>query len=805
MNRFICIHGHFYQPPRENPWLETIEQQDTAFPYHDWNERIFYECYAPNVAARIVDSNQMIIDIVNNYSKMSFNFGPTLFTWLEKNYKNIYEAIIQADKKSQAMYMGHGAAIAQCYSHMIMPLANLNDKKTQVIWGIKDFEHRFNRKPEGMWLPECAVDYQTLELFAENGIKFTILSPYQADKIKKVEEKNWVDVNGGKINPQFPYLCNLPSGKKIIIFFYDGSISHDIAFSDLLKNGDNFANRLIGTFPNDSETRLVHVATDGETFGHHHKFGDMALAHCFRRIEKDKNVDSILYAAFLEKSKVLSEVKIIENSSWSCAHGVGRWSKDCGCKIDPNSKFNQKWREPLRNALDYLRDNLNELFQVKMKNYFEDPWQIRNDYIDLVLDRSLQNTTNFFNRNLKNQITENDKALIFKLLEMQRNLMAMYTSCGWFFDEISRIETLQILQYAARAIQLASEVDQKNYEDGFISMLEKAASNIEEYKNGGYIYRSIIKPKILDLKSVAVHFAILSLFEKKSENSSIYCYFVETSSHEIFTFEDKKISFGNASVFCNLTWQKVNFNFVAIYYGEQNVKVGINIYEKQNDFSKIFNSLKDSFLSKDLAKTDEIINSNFTSHDFSFWDLFQDDKRKILKRILKSAIHEITTSLQNIHSLHYSLITEMREKKLLLPAVLVKSLDLMLSMDLMEILDDESINFDQLKKTIEEVKKWGFQFDIKNLSFKSLKRIEAFMEHLSADPYNINILNQINEVFEIFSTIPMTWNLWKAQNIYFSLLKKFALEDFKTKRAEEGSIPWIEGFKKLGKFLSVKI
>jgi len=271
MSRFICIHGHFYQPPRENPWLEEVELQDSAYPYHDWNERITAECYAPNTASRTLDAERKIIDIVNNYSKISFNFGPSLLSWLERHKPDVYQAVIEADKKSQGLFSGHGSALAQAYNHLIMPLANSQDKRTQVIWGIRDFQYRFHREPEGMWLAETAVDLQTLEFLAEHQIKFTILAPSQAHKVRKINDGKWHDVSGGKIDPKAPYICRLPSGKSIALFFYDGPISHELAFGRLLKSGEGFAKKLISAFPKDNqEPQLVHIATDGETYGHHH-------------------------------------------------------------------------------------------------------------------------------------------------------------------------------------------------------------------------------------------------------------------------------------------------------------------------------------------------------------------------------------------------------------------------------------------------------------------------------------------------------------------------------------------------------
>jgi len=388
LSKNICIHAHFYQPPRENAWLEEVEPQDSAYPYHDWNQKISAECYGPNAKSRILDSKKMIVDIVNNYSKISFNFGPTLLSWLRREEPDIYNAIIEADNISRDNFSGHGSAIAQCYNHMIMPLASSRDKRTQILWGIRDFESHFRRMPEGMWLPETAVDLETLDIMAEEGVKFIILAPSQGAKTRRLGENEWKEVNGSKIDSQIPYLCTLPSGRSIAIFFYNGPISHDVAFGGLLKNGENFAKRLNSTFVDSQEPQLVHIASDGETYGHHHRFGDMALGFCLHYIESNKLADITIYGEFLEKFPPKHEVTLFENSSWSCVHGVERWRNNCGCNSGIHPSWNQEWRLPLRGALDWLRDNLLRMYEKEMSVYAHDTWKTRDEYIDVVLDRS---------------------------------------------------------------------------------------------------------------------------------------------------------------------------------------------------------------------------------------------------------------------------------------------------------------------------------------------------------------------------------------------------------------------------------
>ena len=410
-------------PPRENPWIEEVEVEDSAYPYHDWNARITSECYAPNSASRILDKDKKIIDIVNNYSSISFDFGPTLMMWLERRNPEVYAAILDADRESIRKFSGHGSAIAQAYNHLIMPLANRRDKRTQVIWGIRDFRHRFGRMPEGMWLPETAVDYETLEVMAEQGILFTILSPAQAGRIKKTGESGWTGITERTIDCSLPYTCRLPGGKTIAIFFYDDGLAQELAFGNLLDNGGVFANRMMQVFSRFPQGRgLVSVASDGETFGHHHRFADMALAYAIYQITENEKAAITIFGEYLALHIPTYEVEIRENTSWSCPHGIERWRSDCGCctrgtvvrdtdphtpgpgrtKIIPDPRvsctvsWHQAWRSVLRTAMDRLRDVLIPVYEARMSSFVADPWEARDAYIDVILDRSPESREEFF-------------------------------------------------------------------------------------------------------------------------------------------------------------------------------------------------------------------------------------------------------------------------------------------------------------------------------------------------------------------------------------------------------------------------
>jgi alpha-amylase/alpha-mannosidase (GH57 family) len=498
MDRFICIHAHFYQPPRENPWLGEVETQESAYPYHDWNQRITAECYSPNTASPILDARGEVERTVNNYSKISFNFGPTLLSWMETHHPEVHSAIIDADKETRKSFSGHGSAIAQVYNHMIMPLANKRDKQTQVKWGIADFESRFGRYPEGMWLPETAVDLESLETLSEASIKFTLLGPHQAARMRRVGEEEWSDVEGGKIDTRRPYLCRLPSGRRISIFFYDRVISHAVAFGGLLHNGEGFARRLVKGFTDEEGAQLVNIATDGETYGHHHRYGNMALAYCLDYIGSNKPARVTNYGEFLDKSPPRFEVQIIENSSWSCAHGVERWRSNCGCSSTQVAGSSQAWRRPLRDAMNWLRDKLATLYETEASRYLLDPWKARDEYISVTLDQREGVADRFITGHLKTGRLKDRAGLVLDLLEMQRYAMLMFTSCGWFWDEVSRIETVQILRYAARAMQLARSASGAYLEPQFVRMIEAAPSNNPRLLDGGGVYQMLVRPAVVE-------------------------------------------------------------------------------------------------------------------------------------------------------------------------------------------------------------------------------------------------------------------------------------------------------------------
>lgn len=806
MKSYVCIHGHFYQPPRENPWLGEVEIQDSAHPFHDWNERISAECYAPNSAARILDDRKDIVKIVNNYAKISFNFAPTLLSWLEKQEPEIYLAILEADKQSQDRFSGHGAAIAQVYNHMIMPLAHSRDKHTQVLWGIQDFKHRFKREPEGMWLPETAVDRETLKILTHHGIRFTILSPQQARRVRKIGKKDWVDVNGGKVDPKKPYSVQLPSGGKIAVFFYDGAISHDIAFGGLLKSGELFSQRLLqANSPEQGEIQMVHIATDGESYGHHHRFGEMALAFCLDKIDSDGITSLTVYGEYLDMYPPEYEVEIVENSSWSCVHGVERWRNDCGCSTGQHPDWTQKWRGALREAMDWLRDQIAPIYEKETASFFKDPWAARDDYIHVILDRSKENVDSYFSRHLIREPSQTEKTKILKLLELERNIMLMFTSCGWFFDEISGIEAVQVMKYAGRAIQLAKEMSGKDLEPGYIKRIEKAPSNHAAFGNGAKVYERFVKPAPLDPQRIGVHYAVSSLFEDYPETIRIGEYTAQSQFVDHMESASQRLTLGKAKIRSEITWEEETISYAVLFYGDLNLIGGARRFSDEQTFFSLQDEIRSAFQTGDILQIIRLMDLHFGDHSYSLWHLLRDKKREILNRILKTTLADAEASLRQIFENHYSIMSALKENNIPLPKAFANSVEFILDADFRKSMEGDELDLDKIKKIVQEFKKWDLHPDRVLLGYVSSFRLNKRMAKLQADPKNVNLLKEIDDLLLMLKDFLLDLDLWKSQNIYFALCKQLK-DDMGNKRKEGDSVAeeWIELIKGIGRQLHVK-
>ena len=799
MQRYVCIHCHFYQPPRENPWLEAVESQDSASPYHDWNERVTAECYLPNGAARILDSQLRIVKIVNNYSRISFNFGPTLLSWMEHNAPQAYEQILSADRESRRLFSGHGAAIAQAYNHMILPLANSRDKRTQILWGIRDFQQRFQREPEGMWLPETAVDTETLELLAQSGIKFTVLAPHQAARVRNRIWEDWYSVENGTIDPTRPYVCHLPSGDSISLFFYDGPISHAVAFENLLLDGERFAHRILGGFNNERHwPQLVHIATDGETYGHHYLHGDMALAYTLEYIEHNQLARLTNYGEYLALNPPEAEVLIAERTSWSCVHGLTRWFDDCGCRSSDDTSWNQQWRRPLRHALDWLRDELDSVYDATAARLFVDPWAARNDYIQVVLDRSSQNKTAFFAQQTLRPLSVSEQGQALRLLEMQRHLMLMYTSCGWFFDELTGPATLQILQYAARTLQLSQQVTGEDLEQPFLHRLEEARSNVPGCGNGRQVYERFVKPAMLDLIGVGAHYAITSVFDGHRAHDSVFCYRVNLEKSQALEFGKTRFCTGVATLTSDTTETALRIGFAVLHFGDHNLTAGVLPLGDGRWFAEFTDHASKAFSAADLPACLRLIDRYYYGSTYSLKSLFQDERRRIIKHIIDSTLGDTEALYRSIYQEHAPLMRFLAELQVPLPPILRFTTEFVLAAAIRRALADHTTELDQVRSLLDIARRSGFTLDAADLESALRLRLNALVDCWMRNPGNLDYLKEVENILALSRVQPFELNLWKSQNAYYELSQAVSGNG-------HGIVthPWLTHFQSLGQWLGV--
>lgn len=801
--RAICIHGHFYQPPRENAWLEAIELQESAHPYHDWNERITAECYGPNGAARILDGRGRIEKILNNYGRLSFNVGPTLLAWMEDHAPETYQAVLEGDRESAKRFGGHGSAMAQAYNHMILPLASSRDKMTQIRWGIRDFEKRFGRRPEGMWLPETAVDLESLDLMAEEGIRFTILAPHQAKRVRQGHGE-WDEV-GKTIDTKRPWFCRLPSGRTIAIFFYDGEISRAVAFEGLLNSGARFADRLTQAFHPGPEPQLINIATDGESYGHHHRYGEMALAFALEAIEGKTGLRVTNYAEYLASHPPADEVEILELSSWSCTHGVERWRSDCGCRTGGEAAWTQAWRAPLRASLDWLRDRLIPLFEESGFSLLRDPWRAREDYIEVLLDRSDQRVSAFLDEHAVRPLGGTETTRALQLLEMQRYAMLMYTSCGWFFNEVSGIETVQVLQYAARAIQLARQATEVDIEQGFLERLDAVSSNVAAIGTASALYEKEVRPAMLDLPRVAAHYAVSSLFHEYGAISRIYCYEVEREDQVVLESGRPQVVIGKLRVQSQITRESRHLTYGVLHLGHLNLTGGVRDFAGDAAYQKLIEDLAEPFHQGDFTSVMRLLDSELGALNFSVKSLFRDEQRRILDSTWSSSLEEADPIAQQLYERYVPLMRFHAELGLPLPRILRLAIEFAFNMHLRRILERPSPPVAQIRSIVSEMRNQAIEFDQATLSYELNQTFRGALEDLDAHPSSVAPLKKVDTLLEIVSLLPFNLDLWKAQNVYYRLLQTTMPEYLdRTGNGEEQARTWLRLFRSVGKRLAVR-
>jgi alpha-amylase/alpha-mannosidase (GH57 family) len=778
--RFICIHGHFYQPPRENPWLETVETQDSAAPYHDWNERICAECYATNGAARIQNNKNQITRIVNNYGRISFNFGPTLLSWLKENAPRTYRMILDGERRSRKSYGGHSSAMAQVYNHIIMPLASRRDRITQIRWGIADYKNHYGSPPEGMWLAETAADSESLELMAQHGVKFTLLAPHQCKRVrvlnngKEEPSADWTETPDASVDTTHPYLLRFASGASIAVFFYNGPASRAIAFEGLLNSGENFAGRLKASFKDSAQPQLVHVATDGESYGHHHRHGEMALAYALRLLERDRTVKLTNYGEFLEQFPPEYECQIEEDTSWSCAHGVERWRSNCGC--NGGRPFNQLWRAPLRQALDELRDGIAPLTEQEGSALFKDVWEARNAYIDVVLNRDAEPVDGFFEDHSTHALSEAERIRALELMEMQRHAQLMYTSCGWFFDDIGGIETVQIIAYAARVLQLAKELfgdRAASLEPAFLKRMAEAKSNEEKFGDGAQIYKTCVATMELGLEQVAAHYAISSIFSSFAEETELFCFRVQRISYEIFTSGRGRLALGRAHVASAITGQQQSFSFAVLHFGDQNITAAVKPYTDADApaFDAFSAQAVEHVARARFPEVIRLLDREYGRVDYSLTSLFSDEQRRIVQLILNSTLWDIENSLTTIYEDHASLLHYLAQAGLPKPAALTLAAGFAINAGLRRSLETDPIDLAQMRSFLSLAKADEVPLETATLSYIADQRMKRAMVELQMAVGSLDMLDRALTLALNLSELPFDLNLWQAQNIWYEILK----------------------------------
>jgi len=807
MEKYLCIHGHFYQPPRENPWLEAVELQDSAHPYHDWNERITAECYAPNATARRLDGEGRIVDIVNNYSRISFNFGPTLLAWMEEQAPDVMAAIVEADRLSCERFSGHGSAMAQAFNHMIHPLANRRDKVTQVVWGIRDFERHFGRKPEGMWLAECAADEESLDVLAEQGIKFTVLSPYQAAQVRRLGDEHWEDGSGGKIDPSRAYQVNLPSGRSLAVYFYDAHVSKAVAFERLLNSGEGFAHRLMEGFDDRRDWhQLMHIATDGESYGHHHRHGEMGLAAALTHIESNNLARLTTYGEFLANHPPTYEAKIHEGSAWSCSHGVGRWHRDCGCNSGGRPGWNQRWRQPLRDALDWLRDELIPLYEQKGAELFKDPWAARDAYISVILDRSEENVAKFLSEQGARDLNGEERLVALRLLEMQRHAMLMYTSCGWFFDELSGIETVQIIQYAGRALQLAKNLFGAKLEPGFLERLARARSNIPAQGDGRRIYEKCVLPAVMDREWLGAHYAISSLFEQYPEQSRIYRFLFEQQHRHELVAGRARLVVGVTKVTFEITGASDLLSYAVLHLGEHDVNCGVRYFRGEAAFQKLLAGFTAPFEGEDYTAIHKLMEQHFGKSNYSLKNLFRDEQRKILAQILTATGQDLEGRFRQMMEQYAPLVDYLCDIGAPVPVPLRMASDYVLNADVRRQFEGKEPDPVRVRQLLKEAREEKVILHEADLAYTIKSHLDQRMDQLTVKHDDLEHLALTAEVAAVVQEMSLEINLWKTQNLFFRL-RNDVLPQYQDRAAhgDAAAGKWVEQFTKLGARLGFKM
>lgn len=646
----LVIHGHFYQPPRENPWTDAIDDQPGAAPFENWNERIYAECYRANAFARISDTYGRVEQIVNNYEHLSFNFGPTLLTWVQRYHPHTYEQILAADRASVIAHKGHGNAIAQAYHHAILPLSNERDRRTEILWGLADFRIRFGREAESIWLPETACDPATLGALIDHGLRYVILSPYQAGRVRPTKKAAWEKVADGSIDTSQPYTFFHPDGssRSLAIFFYHGAIARAIAFEGALASSQGLVDRFVA-----ADGDLVNVATDGESYGHHYHFGDRALAYALEVEACRRGLTVTNYGAYLEKNPPKWEVELKpgpngEGTAWSCAHGLGRWTRDCGCQAGGREGWDQKWRTPLRTALEFLRDHAADGFTKAGAEIFRDPWEARDHYVELVTDPNGSREV-FFERHAVAPVSADDMIRGLSLLEMQRASLMMFTSCGWFFNDISGIETVQILLYAGRCIERLEELGLPSARTEFLELLADAKSNLPTEGNGADIFQKNVAAAKVSPDQVAAQIALTGLAGRRELSGLTGAYGFSIDHSRVERRGRITLGTGEFSLQDRATGGPFDFAIGALHFGDVDFYCAVRQFHGESEFRHGVERVWSDFANASLPHLLRTIQEEFGPTEYGLEHLLADGRREISEMVFGRMVDRFSQAYERLY------------------------------------------------------------------------------------------------------------------------------------------------------------
>ena len=780
MTAALVIHGHFYQPPRENPWTNTVSREPSANPFHDWNERIHYECYRPNAYARIIDYYGRVEGVINNYANISFNFGPTLLAWLEQHHPETYARILEADRESAGKYGGHGNAIAQGYHHAILPLCNERDRRTEIRWGIADFRHRFKRNPESLWLPETACNDETLGALIDEGLKYVILSPYQAERVRNGKNGKWRSVADGSIDTSVPYqyFHRDGSGRSLAVFFYDGQIARAIAFEGALASSQG----LVDYFQRAARGKghIVNVATDGESYGHHFHFGDRTLAHTLEVEAPARGFWITNYGEYLDRYPPELEVEIKkgpndEGTAWSCAHGVGRWRRDCGCHGGALEGWNQAWREPLREAFDFLRDEAARQYELIAGELFLDPWAARDAYIELLVDRK-RSKEEFLHRQAgRRRLSETDQVRALTLLELQRSSLLTYTSCGWFFNDISGIETLQVIRYAGRVLDLLDELKLPSPRQPFLELLAEAQSNVKKLGNGADIYRHFVEKSRVTPARVAANLAITSLVDQSGQTGESAGYSFHLRDFQRLSHGRITLATGRIVLQATATGKQFAYALAALNFGEVDFYCALKPFPGEQAFTASAERLWRHFRTSSLPTMLRLAQEEFGPDEFGLEHLLAESRQRISEIIFGNIVDRFSEAYESLYEETRRNIEMLQEAGFELPAELRAAAEFTMGRRFEEEIrrqqrSQNPADYQRALAIANEVAQHGYQIDLSTASRIFEEMVTRTVSFAINHPADENIESALT-LLALTKKLRLQINLERAQEIVYEALQ----------------------------------